>query len=409
MKILVLNAWSSSLKYQLFAMESDVVLAKWIVEKIWMDGSFLNYTHATIEETITMELPSHKEAFKLIIDTLMVPSTGVLTSLNDLHAIGHRVVHGGEYFQDPVIITDEVIHKITLCTDLAPLHNPANLSAILACKEIVPHIPQVAVFDTAFHQTMQPANYLYALPKKYYDQYKVRRYGFHGISHQYVYTTLLEKLRDWEIERLDHWNLDALKVITCHIGNWASIAAIQNGKVIETSMGMTPLEGLMMGTRCGNIDPAIIPYLMKHENMTPDQIDTMLNKYSGLLWVSGVSADMRDIIAGAEQGNLHCETTITMYVNAMVKYIWSYMALLWGVDCIVLTAGVMERSKFIRARLLNRLAWLGIFLDIQANDSVSWITVISTLASKVKVVVIPTNEELMIAKDTYMLMKHTSK
>lgn len=397
MKILVLNAWSSSLKYQLFDMEHDIVLAKWVVEKIWFEDSFLKHTRDELKETVNKPLPTHKDALQLVLDVLVAPSTWVLSSLDDLSAIGHRVVHGGEYFSDPVIITDEVIEKITLCSDLAPLHNPANLQAILACKDVVPQLTQVAMFDTAFHQTMEEEHYLYALPKKYYDMYKVRKYWFHGISHQYVYETLCAQ---YDLEG------KGAKVITCHIGNGASITAIVDGKVIETSMGMTPLQWLMMGTRCGDIDPAIIPYLMKHENLTYSQIDSMLNKESWLLGVSGVSSDLRDVEDGIAQWHADCIVAVNMYVNAIVKYIWAYTALMGGVDYIVLTAGVMENSDYIREQMMRKLGWLGITFDQAANTGVRGECFLSLPGSAAKVMVIPTNEELMIAKATLKLINN---
>lgn len=378
MKILVINAWSSSLKYQLFDMEKKNVVAKWNVEHIWENGS---------------EIKNHKDALHSILP--QISENWILA----FDAIGHRVVHGEEYFKDPVVITDEVIARITECSDLAPLHNPANLQAILACKALLPDVIQVAVFDTAFHQTMEPAHYLYALPMKYYETHKIRRYGFHGISHQYVYEKLVEMMK--------RWNDKNFKVITCHIGNGASITAIQDGKVIETSMGMTPLEGVMMGTRCGDIDPAIITYLMTHESMTVDQINDLLNKQSWLLGVSWVSNDMRSILAGIETWNTRCSLAFDMYINSFVKYIWAYAALLWWVDALVLTGGVMEHRAIVRSALLEKLAWMWIVLDTEANqDELPEGKIITTSDSKITVVVIPTNEELMIARQTLKLMNN---
>lgn len=378
-------------------MEKNVVLAKGNVEKIWLHDSFLKHSCNELTETITKELATHTDALQLVMDVLVAPTTWALSSLNELDAIGHRVVHGWEYFQQPVIIDDEVIKKIEECSDLAPLHNPANLQAILACKTLLPSISQVAVFDTAFHQTMEEEYYLYALPKKYYDTYKIRRYGFHGISHQYVYETLVKK---YDLAG------KGAKVITCHVGNGGSITAIVDGKVIETSMGMTPLQWLIMGTRCGDIDPAIVTYLMKHENLSYSEIDTILNKQSGLLGISGVSSDLRDIEAGVAQGHVDCVVAINMYVNAIVKYIGAYTALMWGVDYIVLTAWVGERSDYIREQLMWKLAWLGITFDAKANAGLKWSCVISGPGSTAIVEVIPTNEELMIAKETLQLIKN---
>jgi len=367
-------------------MEKNVVVVKWNIEHIWENGS---------------QIKTHTEALHSILPDISVDSK------LEFDAIGHRVVHGGEYFQQPVIITDEVIARIEECSDLAPLHNPANLEAIFACKKLIPGVVQVAVFDTAFHQTMEPAHYLYALPTKYYETYKIRRYGFHGISHQYVYEKLLADYPSI-IKKTDTSSSPDLKVITCHIWNWASITAIKNGKVVETSMGITPLEGLMMWTRSGNIDPAIIPYLMTHESMTADDISNLLNKQSWLLGVSWVSNDMRDIIVWIEKWNKKCSLALDMYINSLVKYIWSYAALLWWVDVIILTAWVMEHRTMLRTILLEKLSWMWIVLDVQANkDDTVLEKIISTSDSKITVVVIPTNEEYMIAKETKQLISHS--
>ena len=375
MKILVINAWSSSLKYQLFDMKKKSVVVKWIIEKVWIKNSSVK-NHKDALHSVMKVL---SEAWNLAID-----------------AIGHRVVHWGEYFKDPAIITDEVLVRIDECSDLAPLHNPHNLQAILACKDLFPGIPQVAVFDTAFHQTMEPAHYLYALPTKYYEQYKIRRYGFHWTSHQYVYNKLIANYQ---------LPISTTKVITCHVGNGVSVAAITNGKVVETSMGMTPLEWTMMGTRSGNIDPAIIPYLMTHESMTPDEINDLLNTQSGLLGVSWVSSDMRDLFAEIEKWNKQCSLALEMFITSLAKYIWAYACLLWWVDAIVLTAGVMEHRAILRAMLLEKLSWMGILLNKKTNqDDLESDAVISLPDSKIMVVLIPTNEELMIAEQTYTLI-----
>lgn len=356
-------------------MEKNVVVAKWNVEHIWEKSS---------------EIQNHTEALHSIL-----PHVSVDGKL-EVDAIGHRVVHGGEYFQKPVIITDEVIARIEECSDLAPLHNPANLQAILACQALLPEVKQIAVFDTAFHQTMQPAHYMYALPMKYYDNYKIRRYGFHGTSHQYVFDKFIE---NWIL------SIENSKVITCHIGNGASIAAIKNGKVVETSMGMTPLEGVMMWTRSGNIDLGIIPYLMKRESLTIAQVMNILNKESGMLWVSEISNDMRDVFAAIETWNVNCQLALDMYINSLTKCIWSYIAILGWVDAIILTGGVMEHSAFTRKILFDKFSWMWISLDEDLNqDKVSWTTRISTEDSKVAAFIIPTNEELMIAKQTQQLL-----
>ena len=376
MKILVINTWSSSLKYQLFDMEHNLLVIKWTIEKIWEEWS---------------SFPTYTDALQSVADTLS------LWWYQNIDAIGHRVVHGGEYFHTPVRIDAAVIAKIEECSVLAPLHNSVNLEWIHACTKLFPTLPQVAVFDTAFHQTMEPAHYLYPIAYSYYEKYKIRRYGFHGTSHQYVYEQLMQN---------SEYKMQKNRVITCHVGNWVSITAIKDGKVIETSMGMTPLEWLMMGSRSWNIDPAIITYLMVHEAKTAEQIDDLLNKRSWLLWISWVSNDMRDIVAGIEQWNEKCSLALDMYINSLVKYIWSYAALLWWVDVIVLTAWVMEHRTIVRTKLLEKLSWMWVDLDSQANQNESLEKTISAPDSKVTVVVIPTNEELMIAKETFDLIQN---
>ncbi len=370
MKILVLNAWSSSLKYQLFDMKKNVVLIKWIIERIWVKGS---------------SIKNHKMALKSIFPAL--------AKYGPIDAIGHRVVHGGEYFKNPVVINANVIKRIEECSDLAPLHNPANLQAILACKELMPKLKQVAVFDTAFYQSMEPSHYLYAIPYGYYAKNKIRRYWFHGTSHQYVYEKARVIVKKWK------------KFITCHVGNGVSVTAIKDGKVLETSMWMTPLEWTMMGTRSGNIDPAIFTYLVTHYKMTVQEIDDMLNKKSWLLGVSWVSSDMRDILTGIKKWNKKCMLALDMYIHSLVKYIWAYVALLGWVDVIVLTAGVMEHRAIIRKMLCEKLWYLWIKIDAKANvDELPEGKIISARNSNVTVVVIPTNEELMIAKQTFDLI-----
>ena len=355
-------------------MKEETLIVKWTIENIWEKWS---------------SVKNFKDALQSVVD--------VLTSWwnTDIDAIGHRVVHGGEYFQTATHIDDDVIAKIQKCAALAPLHNSVNLECIRWCATLLPNIPQVAVFDTAFHQTMTPEHYLYPIPYEYYEKYKIRRYWFHGTSHQYVYDKLITNSKK---------SKENLRVITCHIGNGASIAAIKDGKVIETSMGMTPLEWLMMGTRSWNIDPAIIPYLITHESKTAEQINDLLNKQSWLLGISWVSNDMRDIVAWIEQWNKKCSLALDMYINSLVKYIWSYVALLWWVDAIVLTAGIMEHRTIVRTMLLEKLSWMWVKLDAQANQNDSLEKIISTPDSKITVVVIPTNEELMIAKETFKLI-----
>ncbi|MFA7717323.1 MAG: acetate kinase [Candidatus Absconditabacterales bacterium] len=391
MHILVLNAGSSSLKYQVLDMTDQSVVIKGIVEKIGLSDSFLEYEIDGKKTHIYQKINNHKDALKLVIDKSL---RSKISNLSSLSAIGHRVVHGGEYFQNAVLIDDDVLAKIKACNELAPLHNPANAAGIIACKALFPGILQVAVFDTAFHQSMEPAHYLYAIPYKYYEKYKIRRYGFHGTSHQFVYDKLVTS------NELRVMGKKPQKVITCHVGNGVSITAIKDGKVIETSMGMTPMEGVMMGTRCGNIDPGVLTFLMKKEGLSPEQLEDMLNQESGLLGVSGVSSDIRDILAGCKIQDARCILALEMYINSIAKYIGAYAALLGGVGAIVLTGGVMEHRAIVRMMLIEKLAWMGITLDKQANqDEISAEKLISTPDSLVKVVVIPTDEELMIAKE----------
>jgi acetate kinase len=400
MKILVLNSWSSSLKFQVIDMEKEVLMVKWIVEKIWLEWSFLDYEVAWDSQHVDQQVKDHHEAVHLMFDVLTWGKFQILSSLSERGAIGHRVVHGGEYFSAATRIDDAVIEKIQLCSDLAPLHNPANLAGIAVCSALAPEIPQVAVFDTAFHQTMPAEYYLYPIPYEYYTKYRVRRYGFHWTSHEYVFNRLVEKWKGWKVE--------GLKVITCHIGNGASLTAIMDGKVLETSMGMTPLGWLMMGTRSGDIDPGIITMLMKKEWLTPDEMENILNKKSWLLGVSEKSSDLRDILAGWRKGDERSTITLHMYIDSIVKYIGAYVSLMNGVDSIVLTAGIMERSEPVRTLLLEKLAWLWSSLDAKKNIQIDEERCITTKDSKVPVYVIPTNEELMIAEETYRLMQEQS-
>lgn len=370
MKILVINTWSSTLKYRLFQADKDfTVLAKWFIDRV---SDFSDAVQAMLTELTT----PWADNFSI--------------SLNEIDAIGHRVVHGWEYFKEATLVDESVKAKIKTLVTLAPLHNKNALLGIQATEQALPWVPNIVVFDTAFHQTMQPERYLYAIPYKYYEQYKIRRYGAHGISHKYVSIRAAELL-----ER----PLEELKLITCHIGNGASITAIDWWKVIDTSMGFTPLAGLMMGTRSGDIDPAIIPFLMDQEWLTAEQIDNMLNKQSGLLGVSELSGDMREIIKAHEAWNPRATLAIEMYTNRIVSYIWTYVAELWGCDAIIFTAGTLENSPFIRKIVVDKLDWLGIKLDESNNDFEAEERVISTNDSIRKLLVIPTNEELMIAKE----------
>ncbi|PZM86885.1 MAG: acetate kinase [candidate division SR1 bacterium] len=395
MKILVLNSGSSSLKYQLFNMENQEVLAKGLVERIGIEGSKIKHKTAAGEKhDIEGQLANHEVALHQVLDLLVHPDFGALKSLEEINAIGHRMVHGGESFKSSVLITEEVKAEFRKLTELAPLHNPANLMGVEACEKILPQVPNVGVFDTAFHQTMKPEHFLYALPYRWYEEHKVRRYGFHGTSHKYVSQRLAELMG-----RSD------LKIITCHVGNGASITAIKNGEVVETSMGLTPLEGLMMGTRCGNIDPAIIPFMMKKEKLTAEAMDTLMNKESGILGLLGTSSDHREVEDGYLAGKEKETMIMEMYTNSILKYIGSYAALLGGVDAIVFTAGVLENSSVQRKLLAERLAWLGVDFDESSNNFRGEERKLTKEGSKVQLWVIPTDEELMIAQDTYALVK----
>ena len=391
MKILVLNSGSSSLKYQLFDMEKEEVLAKWLVERIWIEWSKIKHKTATgIKHDVEGFLENHEIALNKVLNLLIDPEVWALKDLKEIDAVGHRMVHGGESFSKSTLITDEVKKTFKELTDLAPLHNPANLMGVEAVEKVLPWIPNVWVFDTAFHQTMKPENFLYALPYKRYEEYKIRRYGFHGTSHRYVSQRISEILG-----RKD------LKVITCHVGNWASISAIKNGEVVETSMGLTPLEGVIMWSRCGNIDPAIIPFMMKKENLSADQIDKIMNKESWVLGLSWKSSDHRDIEDWYNAGNEREITIMKMYTNAILKYIGAYAALLEWVDAIVFTAWVLENSKLQRQLIAEKLGWLGVDYDASKNDFRGEERCLTKENSKVQLWVVPTDEELMIAKDTF--------
>lgn len=395
MNVLVINCGSSSLKYQLIDSESENVLAKGLCERIGIDGRLV-YQKAGLDKEITdAPMPTHKEAIQLVLDALTNEKTGAIKSLKEVDAIGHRVVHGGEKFASSVIINDEVIKAIEECNDLAPLHNPANLIGINVCSELMPGVPQVAVFDTAFHQTMPPKAYLYGLPIRYYKDYKVRRYGFHGTSHSYVSKRAVEFLG------LDPENS---KVIVCHLGNGSSISAVVNGKCIDTTMGLTPLEGVVMGTRSGSIDPAIMEYVAKKENLDLAGVMNVLNKKSGLLGMSGVSSDMRDLEQAAAEDNEDAKNAFSVLTYSIIKYVGGFVAAMNGVDAIVFTAGIGENDGKVRAAVVKNLGYLGVELDEEANKKRGEEVVISTPDSKVKVAVIPTNEELAICRDTVALL-----
>ena len=397
MKILVVNCGSSSLKYQLMDMITKESVGVGLVERIGLEGSVLTHRTASGEkEVITTEMPNHTIAIELVLKVLVSPVYGAVKDLNEISAVGHRVVHGGENFAASAIIDDAVMQAIRDCIELAPLHNPPNIAGIEACQKLMPGIPQVAVFDTAFHQTMPDYAYLYGLTYELYEKYKIRRYGFHGTSHKYVSQRAAALLGK---------PAEELKLITCHLGNGSSITAIKGGKSIETSMGFTPLQGLLMGTRSGDLDPAIVTYIMRKENLNSDQIDNFLNKKCGVLGVSGVSSDFRDIGEAAEQGNYRAKLALEIFAYQAKKYIGSYAAALNGVDAIIFTAGIGENSYTIRAAICDNLSYLGVNVDQEKNKVRGVEVDVSETNAACRVLVIPTNEELMIALDTYELTK----
>ena len=395
MNVLVINFGSSSLKYQLINSDTEDVLAKGLCERIGIDGRLV-YQKAGCDKEITeAAMPTHKEAIQMVLDALVNDKTGAIKSLSEVNAVGHRIVHGGEKFASSVVITDEVLEAVAQCNDLAPLHNPANLIGINACKELMPGVPMVAVFDTAFHQTMPEKAYLYGLPYEYYENYKVRRYGFHGPSHSFV---------SKETARFLGMDLKNSKIIVCHLGNGASISAVKDGKCVDTSMGLTPLEGLVMGTRSGDIDPAIMEYIAKKEDLDIAGVMNVLNKKSGLEGISGLSSDFRDLTAGAKEGNKRAIAAIEVFCYRVAKYVGSYVAAMNGVDAIAFTAGIGENVGLVREKVCSYLGYLGITLDAEANAKSGDNCVISAADSKVKVAVIPTNEELAICRETVALV-----
>ena len=396
MKILVIICGSSSLKYQLYNMDNNDVLAKGLVERIGIDGSNLQHKPAgKAKDKYVFEQPlkNHSEAIKLVMDKLVDPECGVIADLSEINGVGHRVLHGSKFFTESCIVTEEVKKVVAECADLGPLHNPANLMGIEACEELMPGVKNVAVFDTAFHQTMPPKAYMYPLPYEYYEKYNVRRYGFHGTSHRYVSKRAIEMLGNPEHSR----------VITCHLGNGSSIAAVKDGKCIDTSMGLTPLAGFEMGTRCGDIDPAIVPYLMKKENLTPDEIDTIMNKKSGLLGITGISSDFRDAEAAMNEGNERAKLGLDMFRYQIAKYIGSYVIALGGCDAIVFTAGIGENNAGHRAAICEYLECLGVKIDPEKNKLRGDVDFTGE-GSTMKTFIIPTDEELMIAQDTMELL-----
>ena len=396
MKVLVINCGSSSLKYQVLDMTNEELICKGLVERIGMEGSVISHTKSGMDKFV-LEAPmkDHKDAIGHVIDALNDEEHGVVKDMSEIGAVGHRVVHAGEKFAHSVLITDDVIKALEECVELAPLHNPPNLLGIAACQELMPDTPMVGVFDTAFHQTMPPQSYIYAIPYEYYEKYGIRRYGFHGTSHQYVSERAAEML---------NVNIEDLKIITCHLGNGASVSAIKRGKCIDTSMGLTPLEGLVMGTRSGDIDPAIVTYIREKENLEQGVANEILNKKSGMLGISGVSSDFRDIEAAAEEGNERAMLALKVFAQRVKFYIGGYIAEMNGVDAIVFTAGVGENDMGMRDIICNEMGNLGIKLDLVKNKVRGKEMVISAEDSKVKVLLIPTNEELMIARDTYNIV-----
>jgi len=406
MKVFVINCGSSSLKYQIIEMDNEEVLCKGLVERIGTEGSVISHEkigQPKIKEQITMK--DHKDAIQVVLQHVQDKEYGVVADMSEIGAVGHRVVHAGEKYAESVLIDDDVIAALEECIDLAPLHNPPNIHGIEACRELMPNVPMVAVFDTAFHQTMEPEHYLYALPYEYYEKYGVRKYGFHGTSHKYVAKKASEML---------NVNVNDLKLITCHLGNGASVTAIKHGRSIDTSMGFTPIQGLVMGTRCGDIDPTILSYIQHKENLTEEQVLEVMNKKSGVLGISGISSDFRDLEEAAINGNARARLALEIFAHKVRFYIGAYMAEMNGVDAIVFTAGLGENSNVMRRYICSEMGNLGIKLDLNKNDSLGRNmdadgVVISTEDSKVKIIAIPTNEELVIARDTNEITKKYAK
>jgi acetate kinase len=398
MNVLVINCGSSSLKYQVLDMRTESLLAKGLVERIGIEGSIIIHEKTGEDEKFKLEVPmaNHTEAIAHVLEAVTNPEHGVVKSMDEIGAVGHRVVHAGEKYRSSVVITPDVIKALEDCIQLAPLHNPPNLAGIAACKVLMPNTPMVGVFDTAYHQTMPPESYIYAIPYEYYEKYGIRRYGFHGTSHKYVAERASEILGK---------NIKELKLITCHLGNGASVTAIKNGKSIDTSMGFTPLEGLVMGTRSGDIDPAISTFIRDKENLKPGEINDILNKKSGVLGISGVSSDFRDLEIASAEGNERAILALKVFAHKVKCYIGAYIAEMNGVDAIVFTAGVGENDIGMRDIICSDLENIGIKIDLMKNKVRGKETILSTDDSKIKIMLIPTNEELMIAKDTFNLCK----
>lgn len=397
MEVLVINCGSSSLKFQLIDSEKEHVLAKGLCERIGIDKSSITYQSDKCEKmTKEVDMPTHNEAINAVISALTDEKTGVINDMSEVKAVGHRVVHGGEYFSSSAIVDEDVLEKIEKCNYLAPLHNPANVIGIKACMKIMKDTPNVVVFDTAFHQTMPEEAYLYGIPREYYEKHKIRRYGFHGTSHSYV---------SKRVAQIMNKPVEELKTIVCHLGNGASICAVDGGKSVDTSMGLTPLAGVMMGTRSGDIDPEILEVLAKMENKDVSEITNILNKKSGVAGLSQVSSDFRDITKAIEEGNAVAKSALDAYIRTVVRFVGAYVAVMNGVDTIVFTAGVGENNSAVRAGVVKHLKYLGVELDEEANKIRGEEKLISTADSKVKVYVVPTNEELAIARETVELVK----
>lgn len=397
MKVLVINCGSSSLKYQLIDMSNEKALAVGLVERIGIEGSILTQkVEGRDKYIIETPMKDHKVAIGLVLNALVDEKNGVIKSMDEISAVGHRVVHGGEKYAKSVVVTEEVMKELEECAKLAPLHNPPNIIGINACKELMPNTPMTAVFDTAFHQTMPEKAYIYPLPYELYENNAIRKYGFHGTSHKYVSNIAAQEMGK---------DIKDLKIITCHLGNGASVAAVKNGECVDTSMGFTPLEGLAMGTRCGDIDPAIVTFLMTELNMSADEANTVLNKKSGVLGISGVSSDFRDIEGAAAEGNNRAKLALDIFNYRVKQYIGSYAASMGGVDCVVFTAGLGENAIETREEICSGLEFLGIEVDHEKNNIRGKVKEVSKDGSKVKVFVVPTNEELVIARDTVSLVK----
>ncbi len=400
MKILVINCGSSSIKYQLLDMRSEEeysLLAKGLLEKITLPDSKITHKPTGGTPVVkTLSVPDHTIGMQVVLSMLTDPQSGVIKSFDEIDAVGHRIVQGADYFDGSVVVDEDVMEKIKICCDFAPLHNPAHILGIRAVQKVLPSVPQVVVFDTAFHQSMAPKNYMYALPYEYYQKYKVRRYGAHGTSHQYV---------SREGAKLAGLDINDSRIITCHIGNGSSVTAIKDGKCVDTSMGFTPLEGMIMGTRCGLIDANIVPYIMKKEGLTPDQMTDIMNKKSGFLGLSGKSSDMRDVMGYAEQGDERAQLVLDKVVLDITKLVAAYIAELNGVDLIVFTAGIAENNAWLREEVCKNFSYMGIKIDKAVNDAAHEAAIISCADSTVKVALVPTDEELMIARDTMRLTK----